>query len=413
MTTYTNRIYIFIAAYIAAALLLATSRAFADIPAGNVFPNGNLETFTGTPGETTATPLQWNRSGSPGGSRYTASRSVSPTHSLHVTDSTSDFSFWWSNDLNLAAELPGVAFVNINWHQAHRVTNGDMRFSVILGQNTLTSPGPSAANFNVEGTSAGYLSGAFVPRTEMFYLPPRTRHIQLQVVSGGEGSATGDFFVDDISITRATSRTAQTLIPSAASWRYLDNGSNQGTAWRSPTFDDAAWKIGTADFGYGDGDEETVINCGPSAGACNAGNFAAAYFRRSFTITNLAELDDPTVFLARDDAAAVFVNGVEVFRDSGLPANAAFNTYATTNAGSDHSVEMFSFDRGLLRSGVNSIAVEVHQASPNSSDLSFDLQMEAEIRPIPEPASCAIAASAAILFGVEGKRRRRRALRNR
>ena len=36
-------------------------------------------------------------------------------------------------------------------------------------------------------------------------------------------------------------------------WRYLDNGSNQGTAWRAPGFDDSAWKSGNGQFGYGDG----------------------------------------------------------------------------------------------------------------------------------------------------------------
>ena len=42
-----------------------------------------------------------------------------------------------------------------------------------------------------------------------------------------------------------------------SSWKYLDNGSNQGTAWRSLFFDDQAWSAGNAELGYGDGDEAT------------------------------------------------------------------------------------------------------------------------------------------------------------
>jgi hypothetical protein len=47
------------------------------------------------------------------------------------------------------------------------------------------------------------------------------------------------------------------LVGAGASWKYLDDGSNQGTAWRSPAFNDAAWKTGLAQFGYGDGDATT------------------------------------------------------------------------------------------------------------------------------------------------------------
>ena len=42
-----------------------------------------------------------------------------------------------------------------------------------------------------------------------------------------------------------------TLIGYNSSWKYLDNGSNQGTAWRSVSFNDASWPTGTAAFGYG------------------------------------------------------------------------------------------------------------------------------------------------------------------
>jgi hypothetical protein len=58
-------------------------------------------------------------------------------------------------------------------------------------------------------------------------------------------------------------RAADTLIPFGSTWRYLDNGSNQGTEWRQPGFDDGIWKLGAAELGYGDGDEATVVNGGP------------------------------------------------------------------------------------------------------------------------------------------------------
>ena len=56
-----------------------------------------------------------------------------------------------------------------------------------------------------------------------------------------------------------------TLVPAGASWRYLDNGTNQGTAWRAGAFVDTTWAQGNAQLGYGDGDEATVVSFGPNA----------------------------------------------------------------------------------------------------------------------------------------------------
>src|SRR5437879_7595412 len=40
-------------------------------------------------------------------------------------------------------------------------------------------------------------------------------------------------------------------------WKYLDDGSDQGTGWTSLAFDDSAWQSGPAPLGYG------VANDGP------------------------------------------------------------------------------------------------------------------------------------------------------
>src|SRR5439155_24395771 len=66
-----------------------------------------------------------------------------------------------------------------------------------------------------------------------------------------------------------------TLIATGSVWRYLDNGSNLGTAWRGLSFSDSAWAAGPAQLGFGDGDEATVI----------ASNRQwTTYFRREFAL---------------------------------------------------------------------------------------------------------------------------------
>src|SRR5262245_27883537 len=82
-----------------------------------------------------------------------------------------------------------------------------------------------------------------------------------------------------------------TFIPTGAAWKYLDNGSNQGTAWIAPGFNDAAWSSGAAELGYGDGDEATVVSFGPNASA----KYVTTYFRRVFTVVNAASFQSLTM----------------------------------------------------------------------------------------------------------------------
>ena len=46
-----------------------------------------------------------------------------------------------------------------------------------------------------------------------------------------------------------------TYLTTGHSWKYLDDGSDQGSAWQADTFDDAAWASGPSQLGYG-GDGE-------------------------------------------------------------------------------------------------------------------------------------------------------------
>lgn len=209
------------------------------------------------------------------------------------------------------------------------------------------------------------------------------------------------------------------LIESGDIWKYRDDGANLGVAWREPGYDDASWSEGPSQLGYGDGDEATVVNCGPSFPGCTAGNYATTYFRRTIDLTELG-IGDPrrivglTAHLVQDDAAAVYLNGVEVVRSASLPLNAAFNTFATQSSG-DNEIWEFAVDPALLLPGRNVFAVEMHQAAANSSDISFDFVLTALVEPVPEPSSMALVTvlCGAILLRLVARRHRRLALPSR
>ena len=172
----------------------------------------------------------------------------------------------------------------------------------------------------------------------------------------------------------STARAADTiLVPTGASWKYLDNGSDQGTAWRATAFNDTSWSSGPAQLGYGDGDEATVVGFGPDS----SNKFITTYFRRAFSVTNAAAFNALTLRLVRDDGAVVYLNGVEVWRTNMPAGTVGFTTPASAAiAGADESTFLqTTLSPSLLVNGTNVLAVEIHQSSGTSSDISFDLQL--------------------------------------
>jgi tartrate-resistant acid phosphatase type 5 len=163
-----------------------------------------------------------------------------------------------------------------------------------------------------------------------------------------------------------------TLIEASASWKVLDDGSDQGTAWQRVDFDDTSWPSGHAELGYGDGDETTLVSFGPDPSA----KYITTYFRRRFTVTNPSSLSNVRLELLRDDGAVVYLNGTEIFR-SNMPNTSDFSTLALVAiGGSEEQVwHATAVNPSLLSSGTNLIAVEVHQADPASSDISFNLTL--------------------------------------
>ena len=162
-----------------------------------------------------------------------------------------------------------------------------------------------------------------------------------------------------------------------AIWRYLDDGSDQGTAWREAGYDDSAWAEGAGQLGYGDSNEPdtTVVGFGPSP----SNKFTTTYFRRTFEASNVERAVGLTVSVLRDDGAIVYINGQEVARDNLPDGEVTSTTFAESGVSGSNEREFFPFevDPAVLVNGQNVIAVEVHQESPNSSDMSFDCKLDA------------------------------------
>lgn len=171
----------------------------------------------------------------------------------------------------------------------------------------------------------------------------------------------------------ANAAASDVLVPAGSVWKYLDDGSDQGGAWAQPGFDDGAWAAGPAQLGYGDGDEATVVSYGGNAN----NKYITTYFRQTFTVADPAAYQGVEIQLLRDDGAVVYLNGVEVAR-SNMPSGAVNSlTRASSAVGGAEESTFFVFTApaGALVSGENTLAVEIHQSGPTSSDISFDLAL--------------------------------------
>jgi hypothetical protein len=159
--------------------------------------------------------------------------------------------------------------------------------------------------------------------------------------------------------TARTSTTDTTFIEKGDVWKYLDNGSNQGTAWRASAFNDAAWVPGPAQLGYGDGDEATVVSFGPNSSA----KYITTYFRRAFTVADPLLYQTLTLNILRDDGAVVYLNGTEVFRTNMPTGTIAYTTLANVTVGGADELAFVSasISPSLLVAGTNVLAVEIRQ----------------------------------------------------
>ena len=162
------------------------------------------------------------------------------------------------------------------------------------------------------------------------------------------------------------------VVASGSDWKYLDDGSDQQTAWRAPDFDDSTWKSGPARFGYERRDEAPTVGFGSDPEQ----KHITTYFRHAFELSDVAQIKDLMLGMMRDDGAAVYLNGTEIAR-ANLPTDAAFDDHAFVETSYEDESTWFYFpvDARLLVQGRNVLAVEVHQDRPTSPDLSFDLTL--------------------------------------
>lgn len=159
----------------------------------------------------------------------------------------------------------------------------------------------------------------------------------------------------------------ETIVKDNSSWYYQVPTAASSPEWITPSFTVNSWFQGTGGFGYGDGDDNTIL---PSSAV-------SVYTRIEFTIANLNQIVAMALHFDYDDGFVAYLNGTEVARNGLSGTNQpAFNQLANIS----HEAKLYQNQQpdqlifnqnqlnGLLVNGTNVFCVEVHNQLANSTD---------------------------------------------
>ncbi len=163
---------------------------------------------------------------------------------------------------------------------------------------------------------------------------------------------------------------SETILQVGDSLRYFKGESPPPGDWNSFEFDDSNWLSGRSGIGYGDNDDNTVLNDMRQ-------NYLSVYVRMEFEIQDVDRLSSIMLNMDYDDSFIGYINGVEVARANVSGSPPRYNDSADGNheAGTFESFGI-PLQEGLLREGRNVLAIEGHNVSLTSSDLTLKPELE-------------------------------------
>lgn len=163
----------------------------------------------------------------------------------------------------------------------------------------------------------------------------------------------------------------ESAVLASNTWRYNIPTAEPPTTWRTIAYNDASLQQGPAGIGYGDNDDATII----------PNNTLSVYLRKTFTVPNPAAVADAILSVDYDDGFVAYLNGTEIARSAGFGTVGTPPPYNSTAPDHEATVyqnglpENFNISAAtiasLLTTGTNVLAIQVHNTSAASSDLSI------------------------------------------
>lgn len=175
----------------------------------------------------------------------------------------------------------------------------------------------------------------------------------------------------------------ETLIKAPEQWRYFLGTTTPAAVepsatWRTLPFNDSGWLQGPGGFGYGDNDDATVLPYPPGV--------MSVFMRKKFTIVDKTKIESGVLSVDYDDGFVAYLNGTEIAR-ANMDGKGEFPAYTsnTSGFGDEGLVDPLPFMvskeklQSLLIQGENVLAVQVHNESSSSSDLTSNVYLSVGI----------------------------------
>jgi hypothetical protein len=250
-------------------------------------------------------------------------------------------------------------------------TNG----AVLVAGSTVTL-GAQATSGGDDATSVSYyvdgnLLGTVAPPFNYSWTAGPAGYHTLSAIAMDEEGETSDTAEVLVFIQALSSNPV--LVTESAIWRYLDDGSNQGTNWIAPGFSDDGWASGASKLGYNNGNVglATVLDYG---GNYN-NKYITYYFRHSFEVSSLVGMTNLYLEVQRDDGVAIYLNGSDLYREN-LPAGTlSYTQFANDGLDNGNTWHAATLPITSLKAGTNVLAAEIHQNQVRSSDIAFNLRL--------------------------------------
>lgn len=178
----------------------------------------------------------------------------------------------------------------------------------------------------------------------------------------------GLFFLTVLFVNTIVMCQTTTIIGFGSNWNYYNQGNLPNANWFSPAYIPTGWASANSEFGFGDGDETTVIGYGPDP----QNKYITTYFRKEISLSGTGAW---SATIKVDDACVVYFNGTEVFRENLPTGTIGYSTLGISPTANENTLHTFSIPSNLIINGQNLFAVEMHQGEITSSDLSFDFKL--------------------------------------
>jgi hypothetical protein len=164
------------------------------------------------------------------------------------------------------------------------------------------------------------------------------------------------------------------LVKKGDDFEYLVPQEAVDPDWILLDFDTEGWATGPSGFGYGDGDDETILSAGTTS----------VFMRAKFEVTDIDLIDRLYFDIDYDDGFAAYLNGHELVKSNlssfEFDALADIDREALLYTGNQATrYELNNYDE-LLVPGTNLLCIQVHNLSSSSTDLSAIAYLTAQTK---------------------------------